>query len=98
LLQVLVGCSNDANVHALWAVAAEALEFLFLKNAQELGLKLEGQIADFIKEERATVGELEAADFLVDGAGEGADWPREPTPASPIPVKICSYMCSRCRR
>ena len=88
MLQLLVGCGNDANVHALWAVAAEALEFLFLKNAQKLGLKVEGQIADFIKEERSTVGELEAADFLVEGAGAGATLVAEKFRSTPIKTVV----------
>jgi len=35
-------------------------------------LKFERKVANFVEEERAAVGELEAADFLADGAGEGA--------------------------
>ena len=54
------------------AIAAEAFEFLFLQDAQEFGLQLERDVADFVQEKGAAIGELEAADFLVDGAGEGA--------------------------
>ena len=43
-----------------------------MKDAKKFWLKFEGKVADFVEEERATVGEFEAADFLVDGAGEGA--------------------------
>src|SRR5206468_5742597 len=38
----------------------------------KLGLQLERNVADLVEEESAAVGELEAADFLVDGPGEGA--------------------------
>jgi hypothetical protein len=67
-----VGGGDNANVHALGAVAAKAFEFLLLENAQEFGLEFERKIADFIEEERAAIGQLEASDFLADGAGEGA--------------------------
>ena len=55
-----------------WPVAAEALDLLLLKRAQEFGLQVEGKLADFVEEERAFVGEFEAADLARDGAGEGA--------------------------
>ena len=35
-------------------------------------MQLERDVADFVEEERAPIGELEATDFLVDGTGEGA--------------------------
>ncbi len=54
------------------AVAAQAFEFLFLQNAQEFGLQLHGQVADFIEEKRAAVGKFEAADFLIDRSGKSA--------------------------
>src|SRR5207244_10160029 len=52
--------------------AAQALELLLLQDAQQLGLQLRRDVADFIKEQRALVGQLETADLLRDGAGEGA--------------------------
>jgi hypothetical protein len=70
--KIAIGGGDDANVHALRAVAAEALEFLLLENAEELGLELERNVADFVEENGAAIGEFEAADFLVDGTGEGA--------------------------
>src|SRR5260370_26721444 len=65
-----VGCGDDADVHALGAIAAEPFEFLLLKHAKKFRLKFEGKVADFVEEKRAAVGEFEAADFLADGAGE----------------------------
>jgi len=70
--KILIGGGDDANVHALGAIAAEAFEFLLLENAQKFGLEIERKIANFVEEERAAIGEFEAADFLADGAGEGA--------------------------
>ena len=52
--------------------AADALELALLEDAEQLGLGLQGQLADLVEEERAAVGQLEAADAPGDGAGEGA--------------------------
>ena len=52
--------------------AADALELALLEDAEELGLGLQGQLADLVEEEGAAVGQLEAADPPGDGAGEGA--------------------------
>src|SRR5262249_19759801 len=54
------------------ARAADALEAPLLEHPQELGLAALGQLADLVEEQRAAVGQLEAADLLVRGAGEGA--------------------------
>ena len=70
--KILVRGGDDADIHALCAVAAEALEFLFLQNAQQFGLEVERKVADFIKKERAAVGQFKSADFLIDGPGERA--------------------------
>src|SRR2546423_14216819 len=67
-----VGGGDQADVHALCAIAAEPFEFLLLKHAQKFRLKFEGQVADLVEEKRTAVGQLEAADFLFDGAGQGA--------------------------
>jgi len=39
------------------SIATEPFEFLLLKHAKKLRLKFEGKVADFVEEERATVGE-----------------------------------------
>src|SRR6266550_2250823 len=70
--KILIRGGDDADVHALRAIAAEPFEFLLLQHAKKLRLKFEGKVADFVEEERAAVGEFEAADFLIDGAGERA--------------------------
>src|SRR5437879_4323767 len=70
--EVLIGGGNDPDVHTLRAVATQALELLLLKNAKKFRLKLEGKVANFIEEKGAMIGEFETADFLADGAGEGA--------------------------
>jgi hypothetical protein len=42
-------------------VATESLELLFLQDAQQFRLKLQRDVADFVKKERALVRELKAA-------------------------------------
>ena len=46
--------------------AAQALELLLLQDAQQLGLQRRRDVADLVEEQRAAVGQLEAADLLRD--------------------------------
>ena len=59
--QLTVRGGNDANVHLDGPRRAEALEFPFLQNAQQGKLRVGRKIPDLVEEDRATVGELEAA-------------------------------------
>ena len=52
--------------------AADPLELALLQHAQQLGLERRRDLADLVEEQRAAVGQLEAALAGVDGAGEGA--------------------------
>ena len=70
--EVAIGRGDEPDVDADRLVAAEALEFLFLQHAQEFRLQLERNVADLVEEQRAAVGQLEAADLLRDRAGERA--------------------------
>ena len=70
--QVAVGGGHQAHVHLDRLGAAQALELLLLQDAQQLGLQLQRDVADLVQEQRAPVRQLEAADLLADGAGEGA--------------------------
>ena len=53
-------------------LAADALELALLQHAQQLGLHRRRDVADLVEEQRAAVGELEAAELALDGAGERA--------------------------
>ena len=56
-----------------------------LQNVKELGLDLGRNLADLIEEDGAAVGELEAADALGDGAGEGPfSWPKSSLSTRPV--------------
>src|SRR5262249_24795471 len=48
------------------------LELLLLQDAEQLGLQLQRDVADFVQEERSLVGQLETTSLRADGAGEGA--------------------------
>src|SRR6266849_6975912 len=72
LHQITVRCRHQTNVHLMSPTAAQALELLFLQHAQQLGLQCRRYIAHFVQEERAFVGQLETANLLRDGSGEGA--------------------------
>jgi len=50
--QIAVRRRHQADVGAQRARGAEALEGVLLQHAQELGLQLEGEVADFIEEQR----------------------------------------------
>ena len=70
--QVGIGSSDEANIHALRARAAEALELLFLQNTQQFWLELERDISHLVEKEGTPVGELETADPLRNGACKSA--------------------------
>src|ERR1700758_440468 len=61
-LQVAIGGRNHAHVGANGFGATDALEFVFLQNAQQCDLRFQREIADFIEEERSAFCELEAAE------------------------------------
>lgn len=70
LAQVAVSGGNQTDVDMDGTNAAQALEFVVLQDTEQLGLKLHGDVPDFIEEDGAFVGEFETTDFLGDGAGE----------------------------
>ena len=72
LVQAAVGGGHEAHVGLERRGPADALELPVLDHPQELGLQLEGQLADLVEEEGAAVGDLEAALALGDGPGESA--------------------------
>jgi len=59
--QVAIGGRNHAHADANDLLAAHAVELAFLQNAQQLGLRTAVQIAHFVEEYAAAVGQLELA-------------------------------------
>jgi hypothetical protein len=66
--EIAVGGGEDSDVHLHGPDTADALELAGLEDAQKLGLKVQGEIADLVQEERASVRELEAPDLGRGGA------------------------------
>ena len=58
-VEILVGGGDDAHVHFNLAMSTKAVEGISVEHAQQLDLSLKLQYPDFVKEERAFVGEFE---------------------------------------
>ena len=56
LLQVLVGSRDDPHVERDRLIAADALHFPLLNDAQELDLHVKVHVSDLVEEDRAAVG------------------------------------------
>ena len=76
-LEAAVGGGDDAHVHFDGAIAAHAFEFPLLQDAQQLGLDLGGDFADFVQQDGAAVGQLEPAFALGDAPVNAPfSWPK----------------------
>src|SRR5690606_19235084 len=72
LLEIDVGRGDDANIDLDSGGITDALELALLEHAQELDLQLRLHRADLVEEDRSAVGGFEAADLVLDRAGEAA--------------------------
>src|SRR5262249_39047608 len=70
--QVDVGRGDETEFRLDRLGAADTLDFAFLNRPQQLGLKIEAQIADLVQEQRAVRRELDLAELLSMCAGKGA--------------------------
>ena len=71
-MQIAIGGGNDANVGVVQPGPAQALELPLLEDAQQLGLHRRRHLADFVEEQHAAVGLLDASRLGRDRAGKGA--------------------------
>ena len=71
-LEIAVGGGDQADIDFDGGGAADALESAFFEDAQEFGLDRGRQVADFVEENCAAMGEFDFADFASACAGEGA--------------------------
>src|SRR5215472_4017365 len=62
--------SDQANIDLPGTSAPQTLEFLFLKDSQQLGLQAQGKIAHLVQEEGSLVRQFKAPGPLRDGARE----------------------------
>ena len=72
VLEVGVGGGDDADVDGEGAGLAERRDFTRLEEAEQLGLEVEAELADFVEEEGAVAGGADQAELIAVGAGEGA--------------------------
>ena len=70
-LEIPIGGRDQPYVDLQGPRSADALELTVLQDAQELGPHSQGEVPDLVEEERAAVGQLEAADLHAEGTGEG---------------------------
>src|SRR5262249_19486577 len=56
LLEIVIRCGDDAHVQLSYVVFPDALDLLVLQHAQQLALKLEGDLTDLVEEDRPPVG------------------------------------------
>jgi hypothetical protein len=70
--KVLVGRSDDREIHGLAAGAAEAAHAALLNDVEKLGLERVGQERDFVEQDGSTVSTLKEAGFRLSRIREGA--------------------------
>ena len=70
--EIAIRRRDDADVDLDRRRAADALELLLLEHAQQLGLKIEPHLGDFVEQQRSAVRALERAFDALDRAGERA--------------------------
>ncbi|MEY4258681.1 MAG: hypothetical protein RJA56_1582 [Pseudomonadota bacterium] len=72
LFQVFVGRGDDANINGDGLVGAQWLDLSLLQHPQEFDLHVQGQVANFVQENRAAIGHFKAAHPFAHGTGESA--------------------------
>ena len=72
LLQVLVGRRDDAEIDLDGLIAAHAHNLALLQNTQQVGLRLQADVADLVEKNRAALGDFELALLAILRAGERA--------------------------
>ena len=72
LTQIAIGRGDDARVAVPRLGFADTLKLAVFQHAQQLGLQLHRQFADFVEKQGAVAGILEITGARSDGAGKGA--------------------------
>jgi hypothetical protein len=70
VLKVPVGGGHHPHINAYRLAAADRVDLALLQHPQQLDLHVQRQVADFIEEDGAAVGQLEAANPVGHGPGE----------------------------
>src|SRR5688572_12639289 len=69
-LQVPIRSSDDADIHNRSMFCAKLLDLLVFNGPQQLGLRIQGQIPDLVKEHRAAMRSLKLAFHCAVCSGE----------------------------
>src|SRR5690606_1714963 len=69
--EVAIARGDEADIHVHGSHATDALELRLLNRPQQLDLDLEGDLADLVEEEGATVRQLESSRTAGDRTREG---------------------------
>src|SRR6476660_136411 len=72
LPQISIGCRDNTNIDSRCARAAYGLELARLEDTEQLGLKLQRHVSDFIKKQCASVRQRKPADMGIDSSGKGS--------------------------
>src|SRR5579872_7101992 len=72
IFEIAVRCHDDTHIDLNRLVAANPFNLAFFEHAQELRLHRDGHVADFVEEERSTVGLFEFAEVFRGRSGKGA--------------------------
>src|SRR5712672_3114183 len=67
LLQVTIGCSDDPHIREPRPILAHALVTLLLQDAEQFALQFQGDLSDFIEENRSAVSCLKTSGAVFDG-------------------------------
>src|SRR5437764_822387 len=70
--QIAIGGGDDSNLHNGFRVGAEPLDAAAFQRAQQLGLRGQRQLSDFIQEQRAPVCQLKLSRLARVSASESA--------------------------
>ena len=67
-----MGRRDDADIDWHWAAATEALDFAILQHAEQLDLRAQAELADFVEENRPAARPFKPAGFARRGSGVSA--------------------------
>src|SRR4029077_6788952 len=89
LPQISIGWRDDTNIDACGTGAAYSLELALLEDTEQLGLKLQWHVSDFIKKQCASVRQRKTADMRIDRSRKGSAF---------VPEKLTFEKAGRHRR
>src|SRR5260370_1366113 len=71
--QVTISGRDDPNINRVGTRGTDGLDLVRLDCAQQLGLQLERELADFVQKQGSAIGGAEIAEGILAGIGESAE-------------------------